>query len=153
MDGENVVKFGVRISCFLGVFSVKHLKKMSVFKSRTCLIIIEKSHAIAVRFESSKVEVFDPLGLQNSESLNSFFSFLKRHLPCKKLILNTKVQANTSTQCAKFCLAFLYLRNHGYSFNKFLELFSENFKENDLIIRKLFANLFGKRSKQKLSAK
>ena len=153
MDGVAVVKFGQTISCFLGVFNLEKLKKMTVFKNQTCLIIITNSHAIAVRFENSFVELFDPLGISNNKTLHPIFLFLKRHLPCKKLILNTKIQADKSSQCAKFCLVFLYLRSHNYTFNDFLNLFTDNFTKNDSLICSLFRKCFNKSIRSKSADK
>lgn len=147
MDANVVVKYGKKIPCFIGVFLIEGLKKLSVFKPYTCLIIITNSHAVALRFEANTIELFDPLGLKNTQNLCEIFKFLKRHLPCKRLVVNTKIQSNSSVQCAKFSLLFLFLRNKGYTFNDFLNLFSEDYNANDSKVRKYFKTFFTKRRK------
>lgn len=142
MDANVVVKYGKKIKCFIGVFLIEGLKKLTILKPHTCLIVIIKNHAIALRFEQNYIELLDPLGLKNAKILSPVFQFLKRHLPCKKLLVNTKIQSDSSSECAKFSLVFLYLRNHGFSYNDFLNIFSNDFANNDVKIKVYFDKFF-----------
>ena len=143
MSVENVVNFGRKIKCFLGVFSPESLTNLHVLKNNTCFIIFSNSHAIGVRIESKRVEIFDPLGFQNSKTVNFLCIFLKRHLPCKLLFVNTRIQSDKSENCAYFVLVYLYLRAAGYSLAEYLTYFSENFSKNDSRVRSLFKSAFG----------
>ena len=71
--------------------------------------------------------------------------FLDRH--CKKWTYNpTSLQALDSKVCGEYCVLFLVYRAHGYSLPCFVKsLFTSNPKNNDQIVRKLFARMFGKK--------
>ena len=142
MSVGNVVKFGTRLNCFLGVFSPEMLKDLHVFKNNTCFIVFSESHALGVRIEPKRIEIFDPLGFKSSRTVNFLFQFLKRHLPCRLLFVNTKIQAESSENCAYFVLLYLFYREAGYSMAEYLNCFSENFSENDTRVRDLFRGAF-----------
>ena len=138
MDGEDVLRYGRSIPCFLGVFELDDLLKLNVVKVEVGLIVIYNEHAIALYFTEDQVEIFDALGLENKNVLQTVCQFLKVHLPCKRLRLNTKIQSSGSQKCAYFCLVYLFFRCRSYTFDHILNLFSCDLKTNDERVSRLF---------------
>ena len=139
----DVVKAARRkIKCFVGVFTAESLPNLRILRHDTCFILIAQSHAIGVRIESKRIEVFDPLGFRNRKMIDFLFHFLYRHLPCKLLFVNTKIQADKSTNCAFFVLLYLYARQIGYSFAEYLNFFTAEFAENDTRVKSLYRGVF-----------
>ena len=142
MDGSEIKCFGRKIPCFLGVFKLDDLQKLNVVKNHIGFIIIHEGHAVALYTDENYIDVFDSLGLQNKSIISPICIFLKTHLPCKTLRVNTKIQGSGSENCAKYALLYLRLRSRGYSFNQITRLFSCDSVANDKRIRKLFNQCF-----------
>jgi len=143
MDGADVLRHGQKIRCFLGVFELADLAKLNIVKNNVSLIVIHNEHAIAIFCGLDQVEVFDPFGLEgrnfgNRQILDVVCGFLKEHLPCKSLRINTSIQSSGSQKCAYFCLVYLFFRCRGYTFGDVVNLFSCNLQENDRRVEELF---------------
>jgi hypothetical protein len=142
MEGEKINKYGLKIPCYLGTFIITDLVKLNIVKNDVSLIIIHEQHAIAVYITEQTIDLFDPLGPGNKKVYSPVFKFLKEHLPCKKLNICAKIQADKSNLCAYFALVFLKLRCKGYSFCEVINLFSGDTKKNDEKIISYFDCLF-----------
>lgn len=145
MDGKDVVRYGSRkIPCFLGVYQLTDLNALNIVKPNVSFIVIEQGHAVAVYITDISIDLFDPLGISNSRIFSPICFFLKNHLPCKKLNINSKIQSEKSSNCAKFCLIYLYLRCKKFSFQETVRLFSCKISENDEIVADLFKKYFSR---------
>ena len=142
MDGKDVLKYGKKIPCFLGVYLLKDVVTLNITKNDVSFIIIHNEHAVAIHITLTTIEVFEPLGFENKVIVEPICTFLKTHLPCKTLYINSKVQSDTSIDCAKYCLLFIYLRCKNYSFYKVLSLFSCDLEHNNIRLNKLFDRFF-----------
>lgn len=142
MDGAVVKKFGIKIRNFLGVFQMADLEKLNIVKNDIGFIIIHNEHAVAVYTDEYYIDVFDSLGLEDKSILSPICVFLKEHLPCKTLRVNTKVQDSGSNTCAKYALLYLLFRSRGHSFNKIVGLFTCDYSANDKKVKKLFKHFF-----------
>jgi len=142
MDVNDINSHGLNIPCFLGVFLIADLKNLNIVKNNVALIVVHQGHAIAVHITKTNIEVMDPLGMSNKKIFSPICLFLKNHLPCKKLLINSKIQSDGSDHCAKYCLVYLYLRCNHLSFHKIMLLFSCETNNNDFRVDKLFARYF-----------
>lgn len=78
---------------------------------------------------------FDSLGFP---PLNSTFSN-RLTINSKRYDWNRKkIQSDSSTVCGQYCLVFLYYLNKGFSLNEFCQMFTDNYKKNDILINKLY---------------
>ena len=143
MDANSILRYGLQIPCFLGVFQLSDLSVLNVVKN-VCFIIIHEEHAIAVNITAETIEILDPLGPTNATTFHPVCQFLETHLPCKLLQMNSKLQSDTSSKCAIFCLLFLFLRCNNYSFQDAVNVFSCNYADNDRIAEEMFNSVFTK---------
>jgi hypothetical protein len=142
MNSIDIKKFGSKIPCFLGCYSLKNLETVNIVKNNVGLIVINENHAIAIYITEKSIDVFDPFGNKNSKVFNPICKFLKLHLPTKILNFSAKIQAEKSNLCAKFCLVYLKLRCEGISFCEIIAYFTTELPHNDLIVTRLFKCLF-----------
>lgn len=126
---------------FRGVFSIDTLPKRKI--KRPCSIIINTDnsrgpgiHWIAIWLpKRGKIEYFDsfgypPLNIEISHFIN---------LNGKQFIYNNyQIQSNQSSSCGKFCVIFVLFRSRNISFKNFLNLFSQNKRINEYLVKKLF---------------
>ena len=142
MDANSILKFGLQIPCFLGVFELSDLPVMNVVKHNVCFIVIHKNHAIAVYIATNTIDVLDPLGPTNIDTFKPICDFLDTHIPTKILRMNSKIQSDISKNCALFCLLFLYMRCNDYSFQDSVGVFSCDYIDNDKIAEDMFNSFF-----------
>ena len=142
MNANKILRYGLEIPCFLGVFQLPDLAKLNVVKNNVGFIVIHDDHAIAVFVTETSIDLLDPLGPQNNKTFIPICKFLSSHLPCKLLRINTKLQADSSSKCAEFCLLFLYLRCNNYSFHATVNLFTCEYDKNDQTVTNLFNMYF-----------
>ena len=141
MELEDIVEFGTKIPCFLGVFFPEDLFKLNITKTKIGFICVSDEHAIAVFISDETIEVFDPLGPANA-LFSPLCQFLYNNLPCKTLKISGQIQSDTSSQCAQFCLIFLMLRCLGYDYETIASYYSCDLMANDDKASALFDNLF-----------
>ena len=128
-------------NCFAGVFAIDILP-IKLVKRPTCFILnTEKStengsHWIALYLPSrGPIEYFDSFGVKPIN--NEIYEFI--NLNGKHYIYNGKqIQHNTSKTCGKYCVIFILFRNKGLTYNKFLNMFSNNTNYNETLIKTLF---------------
>ena len=123
---------------FIGCFSQDDLVKLEL--SYPCYMIVntdsrgEKgSHWLALKLDSSVVEIFDPLGFEifNYKQIPChLLEFIHDHANDKKLKISPRIQSDSSSNCALYCIFYIFYRNFN-SFNRLCSLFSKNLKEND----------------------
>ena len=142
MDANNILRYGVKIKCFLGVFQLADLPLLNIVKNDVGFIVIHQEHAIAVYITDRTIDVLDPLGPSNISTFGPICEFLNAHLPCKLLRMNSKLQSDTSNNCALFCLLFIYLRCHGHSFQEAVNIFTCSVDDNDQVVQKMFGSIF-----------
>ena len=64
----------------------------------------------------------------------------------KQFIWNTKrLQSFNSTVCGHYCVMFLYYMSHGYTLENFCNIFSDNYKCNDGIVKKFLNKITRKK--------
>ena len=141
MEARHIQQYGSQIPCFLGVFQLSDLAVLNVVKNNVSFIVIHDNHAIAVNITSTTIDVMDPLGPSNFNTIRPICEFLAIHLPCKLLQMNSKLQSDTSEKCAVFCLLFLFMRCNNYSFQEAVNVFTCDYIDNDRISQEMF-NLF-----------
>ena len=142
MDANDVLRYAIQIPCFLGLFEFKDLLDLNIVKNNVGFIVINNEHAIAVYITDETIDVLDPLGPTNVTTFGPICEFLAIHLPCKRLRMNSKLQSDSSNNCALFCLLFLFMRCHGHSFQDVLNTFNCDLEENDKIVKNMFQSIF-----------
>lgn len=136
---------------FRGVFpadKLPKLKKPAMIIANTDSSDQPGSHWVAFFLpQKGPTEVFNSTG-QGVEN-EYFIKFLENN--CKKFVFNKKrLQGNLSSTCGQYCAVYLYQRSRNMSFKKFLDLFSNNFDENDEKILKLYKKIFGEKKKTQI---
>ena len=142
MELSKIRNYGRQIPCFLGVFQAEDLLKLNITKNEIGFIVVEKEHAIGIYITKTTIDVMDPLGPENADIFSPICTFLAEHLPCKTLNMCSKIQADESQKCAKFCLLYLYLHCLGYSFTTIINYFSCDYMKNDDKVDALFDSFF-----------
>ena len=139
MDVNSILRYGVKIPCFLGVYGLSDLLNINIVSNNVGFIVVHNNHSIAVFITETTIDVLDPLGPTNKETFGPICEFLSSHLPCKLLRMNSKLQSDVSEKCALFCLVFLFLRQC-YSFHQSISFFTCDYVKNDETINNLFIN-------------
>ena len=142
MNSIEINKFGMKIPCFLGCYSIIQLENVNIVKNNVGFIVINENHAISIYITDTSIDIFDPFGKNNRKVFSPICKFLKEHLPTKTLNFSAKIQAENSDLCAKFCLVFLKLRCEGFSFCEIIANFSTQYSNNDATVIDLFNCLF-----------
>lgn len=85
------------------------------------------------------IEFFDSYGL--SPYTNKYFTRFLKHFG-DKIIYNKKMlQSPFSTKCGKYCICFLHHRSIDKTMTSFLNLFSDDYTENDKKIEKMYKKI------------
>ena len=85
-------------------------------------------------------EFFDTFGRQPTKP--NFINYLTSN-KIRSIIYNPiQVQANTSSSCGKFCCLYLLHKSQNKSMKSFIELFSENLPQNEILVREMFKKSF-----------
>lgn len=82
---------------------------------------------------------FDNYGLPPLDS--RFLHRLRRNSTTHRWNI-TPLQGMLSQTCGQYCCVFLYFMCSGYNFNRFLNLFTDDYERNDRVIVKLFRKIF-----------
>ena len=118
---------------FLGCFSKSFLP---VFPTKfPCGMIInnDNEHWVSLIMCENKCFYFDSFGVESiDEEILKFVQF-----KYKELFINIKVvQDVSSSNCGKFCIAFIKNVNSEKTYISFFNIFSNILKENDYIVKK-----------------
>lgn len=97
------------------------------------------SHWVAIYVSiDGAAEYFDSYGRKPNAY---YLRFLRRN--CKIWTYNNKtIQNDYTSVCGEYCLVYLYYKVMGKRMEDFVSNFSDNTLCNDLIIRKMFVDLF-----------
>ena len=97
------------------------------------------SHFVSVFVRNGKVIYYDSLGLP---SINPHINkFLKQYANVYKSN-NMQFQCLNSVFCGYYAALFVILMDRGMSFQKFLNLYSKNCEDNDMIVVELLKYIF-----------
>ena len=130
---------------FLGVFSrdtlpIDHYALPCSLVCNTDTQESQGSHWICIFIDQyGNGEYFDSYGLPPLH--HEFIQYLTDHAQGGFMYNKTMLQCLTCTTCGEYCAAYLILRSAGYSYDQFINLFTTNTYNNDLIIKNLFATL------------
>ena len=123
---------------FIGCFSQDDLVKLEL--SYPCYMIVNidsrgepGSHWLALRLDTKRIEIFDPLGFEifNWKSVPcKLLEFVHDHASNKKLIISPRIQPDSSSKCALYCIFYIFYRNFN-SLKRLCSLFSKSLHEND----------------------
>ena len=128
---------------YLGSFALDELNeiKINIFPSLLVINLDKRenvgTHWIALAVYENIVYICDSLGgLKPDESIpTALINFLHTLLISRKLCITKQLQPIDSDTCGCYCVIFISLMQRKKSFNHFLQLFTQNFKQNDQIIK------------------
>lgn len=130
---------------FKGVFPSDRLPKRKVRRPAFFIVNTDPSRELGTHWVAFHLPVKGPIEYMDSTGKkldnNYFKAFINRN--GKKVIQNNKrLQGSLSTTCGNYCGVFLYLRSKHVSLQKFLDMFSDNYQENDLKVLKMYQKIF-----------
>ena len=121
-----------------GVLAIDELplivKKPTVIIVNSDPIRLAGTHWYALLLDNVN-EHFDSAGLVPEESLNDYLS-----LQGTKYLYNSKrVQAFDTDTCGLYCLFYCYFRCRGHSFREIMNMFSDNLKLNEFVVKLFYS--------------
>ena len=131
---------------FLGVYAQDQLSNFTLSSFPSFLVVnLDSSHStgshwISIGLFSNRLEIFDSLGfdiLMWPEIPCSLLNFLRKFSVGRKVITNPKIQNSQSKLCGFYCLFYVLARNV-MSFKKLKSYFTQNLRNNDKLLIKLF---------------
>ena len=140
-----IEKFNFSSNIFHGVFPIDLIPCKKLKKPCSLIVNTDKStgkgkHWVALFLgKHGKLEYFDSFGFRplNQEIIN-FIQFNG-----DDYIYNSKqIQSNRSDTCGKYCVMFILFRSKNINYDTFLNIFKNNKSYNELLINKLFSNLY-----------
>ena len=143
MDAGNVEKEIRGLDNFVGIFDLKMLPNLKLVSYPCSLIVLTHEHWISIFLSDSTVEIMDSMGYLSKKNISkSLRIFLSAHLSGKRLMTTPKIQADDSNLCALYAICFLFFRTFLCgNLCDFCRLFTNDLKQNCLIITKLYENL------------
>lgn len=143
MDAGAVNRLLKNINNFGGIFDVNQLDGVKIFSLPVALVINTSDHWISVYLDNDYLEIMDSSGEICSDSVNMILCrFLCTHSIGKTFISSPQLQADNSSDCGLYAVAFLYFRIlTGQSLKVFLKVFGKNFHKNSKIIKKIFVSI------------
>ena len=126
---------------FCGVIPIDLLGVKKINKNCSFIVNTDDSskpgeHWFAIYMPKNlPVEFFDSYGIKPKQK--EILEFIRFN--GKRYKYNDKrIQGNNSINCGLFALFFIYFRAKGYTMEQFLKLFTNNYLNNDLIVKKLY---------------
>lgn len=99
------------------------------------------THWVCFTISPNELEFFDSSGGTLLVS-RDFQRFVERNQRKYMRYNSNRLQSSETSCCGEFVCAFLDHRARGQSFNSFLNLFDDNYKNNDEKIMQMFLNRF-----------
>ena len=131
---------------FLGCFAEDELQTLIIRSLPVSFVVnidhsgLGGSHWIAIRIDSKRLEIFDPLGFNvvRWPRIPYFLlDFLHKFSIRRNVFISREIQPYNSTLCGFYCIYFLYNRNITSFFNC-TRHFSLRLYKNDRILFNLF---------------
>ena len=131
------------VANYQGSFAVDELNEIKLAFYPTILVInLDKrsmggSHRIATAIYKTDVFICDSLGglLPNNRFPSELTVFLNSLLNTRQLHMTRRLQPINSKLCGLYCITFVEEMSANNCFPDFLNLFSCNLKQNDVIIK------------------
>ena len=96
-------------------------------------------HWVAMFCYDHKIECFDSFGQYPGDCNPHISNWLD---PVYQIIHNRQLQSNDTSVCGQYCLFFLLLRAHGYTFEDTLSAFNRKREFNDKFVQKFVNRWF-----------
>jgi hypothetical protein len=146
---EEIAYLGSFIPHFKGVYSCDMIPDIELKDDIISVLIINLDHhdqpgshfvtLIIDKYFKDKVIYFDPLGLDIfNEHIIKSISNINKHF----VQLNNPIQDSTSDFCGLFCLAACVAKYYRTPLHKFLKMFSNKLKRNDIIVYNYLKNFY-----------
>ena len=143
MDAESIEDLVKGLENFGGIFDSSQLQNVKILDSPVSLIVNTGGHWIAIYIDGKTVEIMDSLGLISCQNIDKHLCrFICAHIRGKTFLASPKLQSNSSSDCGKFAISFIYYRSlTSQSLKNFLTIFSENFQTNSKVIEEIFQTI------------
>ena len=140
MDAEKINALVRNLPNFGGIFDAGQLDRVKILGLPVMLVVNTNSHWLGIYIDISTIEIMDSLGeLQKSMESKELCRFVCAHLLGKKFLSTPQLQSETSDECGKYAVAFLWYRAlTDKSLLDFASVFDKNFANNSVKISKIF---------------
>lgn len=143
MDENQINKYLRKIEKYQGSFASDELNEISIktFPEYVIVNLDSRSgggnHWIALAIYENSVYICDPLGgIKPDIALpTELINFLHVLLTSRKLYMTKQLQPLRSDTCALYCIKFILCMSETNSFKNFLRLFTNDYQQNEVIIK------------------
>ena len=146
ITGRKISSFLRDFPHFLGCFAEDQIQSLIIRSLPVSFVVnldhsgLGGSHWIAIRIESKRLEIFDPLGfnfLRWPRIPYFLLDFLHKFSLHRNVFISREIQPYYSTLCGFYCIYFLYYRYFN-SFYNCTRPFSLKLYKNDKILFNMF---------------
>ena len=141
---ENEINHQLRnVENYLGSYAIDELNEIKVSNYPSFIVLNLDTrngigmHWIALAIYFNEIYVCDSLGgiIPDGSMPQPLIDFLHIFSSSRKLYVTKQLQHTSSGTCGLYCITFIKQMSKFNNFGEFLRLFTDNFYQNDIIIK------------------